>query len=641
MSVPTEKTARGDSFISEFDAHLFCEGTHYRIYKKLGAHQVAIDGVRGTHFAVWAPNAERVSVIGDFNNWDAGVHPMERVESMGIWTCFIPKIGEGALYKYLVVGRSGYQAEKTDPVGFASEMRPRTASVVWDLEKYSWQDAKWMERRDKSSNLEAPVSIYEVHLGSWMRCPEDNNRWLTYQELADKLIPYLQEMGFTHIEVMPVSEHPLDGSWGYQTTGYFAVTSRFGTPEEFMQFVDRLHQANIGVLIDWVPAHFPRDGHALGFFDGTHLYEHADPRQGEHKEWGTYVFNFGRYEVSNFLLSNAMFWFDKYHIDGLRVDAVASMLYLDYARKHDEWLPNKWGGRENVEAIDFLRKLNENVYGQYPSVMMIAEESTAWPSVTKPTYLGGLGFGLKWDMGWMNDTLKYMALDPIYRKFHHDKLTFRAMYATSENFVLPLSHDEVVHGKASLLSKMPGDAWQKFANLRLLLGYQFATPGKKLLFMGGEFGQWIEWNEDQSLDFHLLDYDTHRGMKQFVADLNKLYVSEPAMHEFDCQPHGFEWVDCQDAEQSVLTFLRKGRHYEDALLIALNFTPVPRHHYRIGVPHGGYWRELLNSDATVYGGSGLGNYGGVYSDEFWHHGRHNSISVTLPPLSMSVFKFRR
>lgn len=630
--------AKGSPFISDFDVHLFAEGTHERIYDKLGAHLIEVNGVKGTHFAVWAPNASRVSVIGDFNSWNTEANSMNIDHGTGIWTTFLPGLGQGTLYKFAVYGHNGYFAEKTDPVGFFSEMRPRTASVVWELDAYKWQDAKWLAERQKHNGLDAPVSIYELHLGSWMRVPDDGNRWLTYREMAEQLIPYLQKMHFTHVEVLPVSEHPLDASWGYQTTGYYAVTSRFGPPEDFMYLVDKLHQAGIGVIVDWVPAHFPKDGHALGLFDGTHLYEHADPRLGEHREWGTYVFNYGRYEVANFLLSNAMFWFDKYHIDGLRVDAVASMLYLDYARKHGEWLPNQYGGRENIAAIEFMRRLNERVYAKYPSAMMIAEESTAWPSVTKPTYLGGLGFGFKWDMGWMNDTLKYMALDPVHRKFHHDKLTFRSMYSFSENFILPISHDEVVHGKASLLSKMPGDHWQKFANLRLLLGYQYTCPGKKLLFMGSEFGQWIEWNEDQSLDWHLLEYPTHQGISQWVSDLNKAYKTEPALHEFDCIGDGYEWIDCQDNEQSILCFLRKGRNPQDYTLIACNFTPVPRWNYRVGVPHRGFWKEILNSDALIYGGSGLGNLGGRHSDEHYHHGRPHSISIVVPPLSLVVFR---
>ncbi|MBS2009616.1 MAG: 1,4-alpha-glucan branching protein GlgB [Cyanobacteria bacterium SZAS TMP-1] len=631
-------TDNARAFISDFDVHLFCEGTHYRLYEKLGAHPAQVNGVKGTHFAVWAPNATAVSVIGDFNKWDASKHPMQFLASSGLWTCFIPGLDIGTIYKYYIQGHNGYAAEKCDPMGFASEMRPKTASVVWELDKYKWQDAKWQEQKLAASALDAPISIYEVHLGSWMRVPEDGNRWLTYREMADKLVAYVVSMGFTHVEVMPVSEHPLDASWGYQTTGYFATTSRFGTPDDFMYLVDKFHQAGIGVLVDWVPAHFPKDGHALGLFDGTHLYEHADPRQGEHREWGTYVFNYGRYEVRNFLLSNAMFWFDRYHIDGLRVDAVASMLYLDYARKHGEWLPNQYGGRENIEAIDFMRMLNEKVYAEYPAAMMVAEESTAWPLVTRPTYVGGLGFGYKWDMGWMNDTLTYMALDPVHRKYHHDKLTFRSLYSFSENYILPLSHDEVVHLKHSLASKMPGDAWQQFANLRLLYGYQWTSPGKKLLFMGGEMAQWIEWNCDQSLDWHLLEYPQHNGVQQWLSDLNRVYREEPAMHEGDCHAGGFEWIDCQDTEQSILCFLRKGKDPADTVLVACNFTPLPRPHYRIGVPHGGFWKELLNSDALQYGGSGIGNLGGVYADDHWHHGRQHSVSIVLPPLSVVVLK---
>ena len=629
-----------ESFLTDFDLHLFNEGTHCRIYDKLGAHITSVDGVKGTHFAVWAPNAANVAVIGDFNQWDAAKNPMTLAAQSGIWSTFIPELLEGTIYKYHVASKvNGYNAEKTDPVGFASEMRPKTASVVWDIDKYKWKDSAWAAKRQKANALDAPVSIYELHLGSWMRKPEEGiAKWLTYRELADKLVPYVKELGFTHVEFMPVAEHPLDASWGYQSTGYYATTSRYGTPEDFMFLVDQLHQADIGVILDWVPAHFPRDGHGLGLFDGTHLYAHEDPRQGEHKEWGTYVFNFGRYEVANFLISNAMFWFDKYHIDGLRVDAVASMLYLNYARKDGEWVPNQYGGAENIQAIEFVRRLNERVYGEFPYAMMIAEESTAWPSVTRPTYLGGLGFGFKWDMGWMNDTLKYFALDPIHRKFHHDKLTFRGLYSFSENFMLPLSHDEVVHGKYSLLNKMPGDAWQKFANLRLLLGSQWTLPGKKLLFMGGEFGQWIEWNCDQSLDWHLLEHETHRGIQQWVADLNKLMKSDPAMYEYDCKPQGFEWVDCQDNEQSVVAYLRKSSDADDVVLVVVNFTPVPRSGYRIGVPQRGFWKEVLNSDATVYGGSGVGNYGGVWSDDWAKHGHDQSISLTLPPLSMVILK---
>jgi 1,4-alpha-glucan branching enzyme len=626
-------------FLSEYDVHLFSEGTHYRIYEKMGAHPTVLDGKAGTYFAVWAPNAHRVSVIGDFNNWNPETHPMELLNAAGIWTRFIPDVTQGAIYKFHIDSKhNGVTTVKTDPVGFFSEVRPKSASAVWDLDKYKWNDGGWQAKRKAANALDAPISVYELHLGSWRRVPDEENRWLTYRELAEELVPYVQELGYTHVEFMPVAEHPLDMSWGYQTIGLFAATSRFGTPDDLMYLIDKLHQAGIGVIVDWVPAHFPRDGHGLGLFDNTHLYEHADPRQGEHREWGTYVYNFGRNEVANFLLSNALFWFDKYHIDGLRVDAVASMLYLDYARKDGEWVANQYGGNENIEAIYFLRRLNEVVHAEYDYALMIAEESTAWGLVSRPTYVGGLGFTLKWDMGWMNDTLQYMALDPVHRRYHHDKLTFRSIYAFSENFLLPLSHDEVVHGKGSMLNKMPGDVWQKFANLRLLYGYQYSQPGKKLLFMGGEFGQWIEWNYDQSLDFHLLEYDTHKGLHRWVTDLNHAYKSEPALYEYDCNSAGFEWIDCQDSDQSVLAYLRKGKHFDDSVLVVCNFTPVVRWNYRIGVPIAGYWKELLNSDASDYGGSAVGNNGGVWSDQWYHHGRNWSINVVLPPLAVLMFK---
>lgn len=624
--------------ITDYDLHLFGEGTNYRIYEKMGAHSAVMGGKEGTHFAVWAPNAKAVSVIGDFNQWNPETNKMSVMSNSGVWTLFIPELKQGTLYKYKITSLEGGSEEKTDPFGFYSEVRPKTASIVYNLDNYKWSDDNWIKERKKRNALDAPISIYEVHLGSWMTIPEENNRWLTYRELADKLITHLENTGFTHVEFLPVAEHPLDMSWGYQITGYFAATSRFGTPEDFMYLVDKLHQANIGVILDWVPAHFPKDGHGLGKFDGSHLYEHSDPRQGMHHEWGTYVFNYGRHEVRNFLISNALFWFDKYHIDGLRVDAVASMLYLDYGRKDGEWVANEYGGRENIPAITFLRALNEVVYTEYNHALMIAEESTAWPQVARPTYVGGLGFGLKWDMGWMNDTLKFMALDPIYRRFHYNNLTFRGLYQFSENFVMPLSHDEVVHGKASLLNKMPGDAWQKFANLRLLLGYQFALPGKKLLFMGGEFGQWIEWNSDQSLDWHLLEFPLHAGMQKFTGDLNRLYRENPAMYELDCSEKGFSWIDCQDHDNVILAFLRQNSKVEESMVVICNFTPVPRYDYRIGVPQHAFYKEVLNSDASEYGGSGLGNFGGKHSDEHAHHGREYSISITIPPLSIVVFK---
>lgn len=634
-------TTTNESWITDFDLHLFSEGSHFRIYEKFGAHITTFNGKTGVRFTLWAPNAAHVSVIGDFNQWNQETNPMEVIHQSGVWTTFIPELKDGAIYKYCVHGQDGSRVEKTDPIGFASEVRPKTASIVHGLDTYKWNDAEWFKSQTNFNSLQSPVSIYELHLASWRRSPEDGNRWLTYRELARDLVPYLVEMGYTHVEFLPVSEHPLDQSWGYQTLGLFAATSRFGTPEDLMFLIDELHQAGIGVIVDWVPAHFPRDGHGLGHFDGTHLYEHADPRQGEHREWGTYVYNYGRHEVKNFLISNALFWFDKFHIDGMRVDAVASMLYLDYARKDGEWVANKYGGRENLEAVDFLRRLNEVVYTEYPHALMIAEESTAWPQVARPTYLGGLGFGLKWDMGWMNDTLKYISNDPVYRRYHHNNLTFRGLYQFSENFVLPLSHDEVVHGKGSMINKMPGDIWQKFANLRLLYGYQYTLPGKKLLFMGSEFGQWREWNHDDSLDWHLLQYGTHSGLQKWVADLNHLYKSDPALHFRDCDPSGFEWVDCSDSDQSILTYLRRGPSPEDVIIVSANFTPVPRSGYRIGLPEAGFWQEVLNSDATEYGGSGSGNYGGVWSDDHAHHARPYSASITIPPLSVVMFKLKR
>jgi 1,4-alpha-glucan branching enzyme len=618
---------------------LFSEGTHYRTYEKLGAHLINRDGNPGTHFAVWAPNAQQVSVIGEFNGWKATAHPMRCRGRSGVWDCFIPGVSSGALYKYAIRSQyHDYTVEKADPYGFAAEIRPRTASKVWELTGYAWGDQEWMDRRGRAQSLDAPMAIYEVHLGSWRRVPHEGSRYLTYRELAQCLPAYLHDMGFTHVEFLPVSEHPFDGSWGYQTVGYFAPTSRFGNPQDFMHLVDTLHQHGIAVILDWVPAHFPRDQHGLAYFDGTHLYEHADPRKGAHQDWGTLIFNYGRREVANFLISNALFWLDKYHIDGLRVDAVASMLYLDYSRRAGEWLPNEFGGRENLEAITFLRRFNERVYGDYPTALTMAEESTAWPMVSKPTYLGGLGFGLKWDMGWMHDTLAYMAHDPVHRKYHHNQLTFRMLYAFTENFVLPLSHDEVVHGKGALLAKMPGDLWQKFANLRLMLGYMYTQAGKKLLFMGGEIGQWNEWYHESSLDWHLLDFPLHQGLQRWVRDLNTKYRGEPALHMLDCSPAGFEWVDCGDWEQSILSWYRRASTNRDVILVACNFTPVPRHNYHIGVPIGGYWHEILNSDAPLYGGGGQGNLGGCEAQPTPMHGRSHSLSLTLPPLGIVVFR---
>lgn len=629
------------TFIGEIDHHLLAEGKHYRSYEKMGAHLTEIDGQSGTHFAVWAPNALEVSVIGEWNEWKTGVNPMVQRKDNGIWESFIPEARHGALYKYAIRSRyNDFRTDKSDPYAFATELVPQTASCIWELSGYQWNDSKWMKTRAHSNALDAPLSIYEVHLGSWRRVPEEGNRFLTYREIATQLVEYMHQMGYTHVEFLPVSEHPFYGSWGYQTVAYYAPTRRYGTPQDFMYLVDILHQNGIGVILDWVPAHFPRDGHGLGYFDGTHLYEHADPRQGLHVDWGTFIFNYGRPEVVNFLLSNALFWLEKYHIDGLRVDAVASMLYLDYGRKQGEWVANKYGGRENLEAIDFLRRFNELVYEEFPGVLTIAEESTAWPLVSRPTYVGGLGFSMKWNMGWMHDTLEYFEKDPIYRGYHHNKLTFGIVYAFSENFILPFSHDEVVHLKRSMLDKMPGDYWQKCANLRLLYGFMYGHPGKKLLFMGGEIGQWREWNHDTALDWHLLEHPMHSGIQHWVQDLNRNYRELSELHEVDYDWKGFEWIDCNDYIESVVSFVRYGKDRDSAVLFAYNFTPVPRYDYRIGVPWEGFWQEILNSDGRIYGGSGLGNFGGVNSDPVSHHGRSSSIRITLPPLAAVVFQHK-
>jgi 1,4-alpha-glucan branching enzyme len=626
------------SFLTQQDRYLFNEGTHLRLYDKLGAHLLERDGVPGTHFAVWAPDAEQVYVMGDFNGWNKSSHPLRPCESSGIWVGFVPGVTEGAPYKYHVVSRyHGYRVDKADPFAFRAEVPPNTASIVCRLD-YEWNDQEWMAQRHRHNSLNAPLAIYEVHLGSWRRVPEQGDRPLSYREFADQLVDYVKGMGFTHVELMPVMEHPFYGSWGYQVTGYFAPTSRYGRPQDFMHLVDTLHQNGIGVILDWVPAHFPTDAHGLGYFDGTYLYEHADPRLGWHPDWKSSIFNYGRTEVRSFLLSNALFWLDKYHIDGLRVDAVASMLYLDYSRREDEWVPNYYGGRENLEAIAFLRRMNEEVYRNYPDVQTFAEESTAWPMTSRPVYLGGLGFGFKWDMGWMHDTLSYFSREAVHRKFHHNELTFRSMYAFTENFVLPLSHDEVVHGKRSLLDKMPGDEWQKFANLRALFGYMYAQPGKKLLFMGGEWGQGREWDHENSLDWHLLGVPWHAGVHRWVRHLNWFYRTEPAMHELDLSPAGFEWIDASDSDQSVFTFLRRGKTTPTVILVACNFTPVPRFHYRVGVPHGGYWREVLNGDAREYAGSGQGNLGGLLAEPVECHGRPFSLDLTLPPLAVVFFR---
>ena len=640
------------SILSEFDLYLFGQGKHYHLYEKMGAHPRTVNGVSGTNFALWSPNAQAVSVIGDFNHWDRGKHPMQlRHHDLGVWECFIPGLEVGVLYKYAIASKfHNYRVDKTDPYGLAFELRPNTASIVTDIHLHQWQDQEWMRQRAQHQQFGAPISIYEVHLGSWRHIPErhvegavEEDRFMTYRELAHALAPYVKELGFTHIELLPITEYPYDGSWGYQVTGYYAPTSRFGTPEDFQYFVDYLHQQGIGVLLDWVPSHFPKDGFALSYFDGTHLYEYADPRKGEHKEWGTYVFDYGRSEVRNFLITSALLWLREYHIDGLRVDAVASMLYLDYMRPSGERIANQYGGREHLEAVDFLRQLNEAVYAEVPSTIIVAEESTSWPLVSRPTYVGGLGFTFKWNMGWMHDMLEYMHLDPIYRRYYQNNITFSLMYAYSENFILPLSHDEVVHIKGSLINKMPGDLWQRFANLRAFFGYMWGHPGKKLLFMGGEFGQWSEWNFAESLDWHLLEPPSdprHAQLRTFVSDLNQLYQHEPALSVLDCDPQGFSWIDCHDSDNSVISFMRRSEREEETLVFVCNFTPLPRHGYRLGVPFPGDYYELLNSDETHYGGSGLVNRQAMPSGPiFWQSCPH-SILLTLSPLSTIILKRR-
>ncbi len=628
----------GSPFLTDDDVYLFNEGNHFRLYEKMGAHLTTVDGQAGVYFAVWAPNAEYVAVIGDWNGWNAGQNPLTLRGSSGIWEGFIPGVGKGACYKFHIASRfHGYREDKTDPFGAYYEVPPRTAAVVWDRD-YEWGDSGWMQTRGRLQGLQAPMAIYELHAGSWMRVPEEGNRPLTYRELAPKLAEHVKRAGFTHVELLPITEHPFYGSWGYQATGFFAPTSRYGTPQDFMYFVDYLHQQGIGVILDWVPSHFPTDGFGLSYFDGTHLFEHADPRKGYHPDWGSYIFNYGRNEVRSFLISSALCWLDKFHIDGLRVDAVASMLYLDYSRKQGEWIPNEYGGNENIEAIMFLRQFNTEVYKNYPDAQTIAEESTAWPMVSRPTYVGGLGFGFKWDMGWMHDTLSYFRRDPIYRRYHHHELTFRGLYMFSENYVLSISHDEVVHGKGSLLDKMAGDVWQKFANLRLLYAYMYGQPGKKLLFMGCEFGQWREWKHDESLDWHLLEQPSHRGVLDALADLNRLYVSEPALHELDADPASYEWVDANNAEESIYAFLRKSQSTDDVILVVINCTPVVRYGYRVGVPRPGWWAELFNSDAKEYWGSGVGNAGGRHAEEHPAHGRPYSLCLDLPPLGALFLK---
>ena len=625
------------TLLSDLDLHLFNEGTHLQIHKKLGAHAATFDGVGGLHFAVWAPNASGVRVVGDFNGWNGRAHAMQPVGSSGIWAVFVPGLSMGEKYKYEVCGADGAVTLKADPYATRFEVPPRSATIAWDGSGFQWHDDEWMRNRARNGSLlDRPVSAYEVHLGSWRRTLD--NQLLSYRDIADQLVAYVTEMGFTHVELMPVMEHPFTGSWGYQVTGFFAPTSRFGLPEDFKYLVDRCHEAGIGVILDWVPGHFPKDEHGLIRFDGTALYEHDDPRKGEHQEWGTLVFNYGRHEVRNFLLANALFWLDEYHVDGLRVDAVASMLYLDYSRQEGQWVPNRFGGRENLEAIDFLRQLNTLVHERHPGAVTIAEESTAWPAVSRPVYTGGLGFTFKWNMGWMHDMLGYMSRDPVHRKWAQNDITFSMLYAFTENFVLPFSHDEVVHGKRSMLTKMPGDQWQRFANLRTLYGYMFGHPGKKLLFMGGEFGQTREWNHDFSLDWDLSQYPPHRGLQRLVADLNRLYREEASLHELDVAPEGFSWIDCNDHDNSVVSFLRRARDPNNFTAFVLNFTPVPRHAYRVGVPEAGRYRELLNTDAAAYGGSNAGNAGLATTEQIPAHGYPHSLSLTIPPLACVVLK---
>jgi 1,4-alpha-glucan branching enzyme len=636
----SEKILHGVTLLTDHDIYLFKEGNHFTLHNKLGAHLMSVDDKKGTLFAVWAPNAKRVSVIGDFNGWNKKSHPLAaRWDGSGIWEGFIPDIEQGTIYKYYIVSHhNNYKVEKCDPFAFHCETSPKTASIVWDL-RHKWHDSEWMISRHAKNALNAPWSLYEVHLGSWKRVPEEGNRSLSYREVAPYLAEYVKDMGFTHVELMPVMEHPFYGSWGYQITGFFAPTSRYGTPQDFMYLVDNLHQNGIGVVLDWVPSHFPDDEHGLIYFDGTHLYEHADPRKGFHPDWKSYIFNYGRNEVRNFLISSSTFWIEKYHIDGFRVDAVASMLYLDYGREKGEWIPNEYGGKENIEAIHFLKRFNEMVYTSTgEGVQTIAEESTAWPMVSRPPYLGGLGFGMKWNMGWMHDTLDYFSYDPVFRKYSHSQLTFSIWYAFSENFILPLSHDEVVHGKGSLFGKMSGDECQKYANLRLLYGYMYGHPGKKLLFMGGEIAQWKEWNHEESLEWHVLEYPYHRGVQRWVRDLNHLYKTEPALHELDFSNEGFQWIDFHNWEESIISFIRKGSSADALILVICNMTPVPRYNYKIGVPRGGFWTEILNSDAPVYGGSGVGNAGGLEASPIPAHGKNHSLSLTLPPLGILFFR---
>ena len=625
--------------LTDFDLHLLSEGTHYRAWEKLGPHRVTIGSVTGVHFAVWAPNAQRVSVIGDFNRWDGRVHVLRRLVPSGIWEIFIPELADGACYKFEIRTPQGHLLQKADPYARRFEVPPNTASVVWTEGGYEWRDHDWLRERPSFNGWhDRPQAIYEVHLGSWRRVPEEGSRYLTYRELAHTLVPYVREMGYTHIELMPVMEHPFSGSWGYQVIGFFAPTSRFGTPDDFRYFVDECHRHQIGVIVDWVPGHFPKDAHGLARFDGTALYEHDDPRKGEHQDWGTLIFNYGRSEVRTFLLSNALFWLEEFHVDGLRVDAVASMLYLDYSRTEGQWIPNQYGGRENLEAVSFLQHMNTVTHGRVAGSITAAEESTSWPAVSKPVYVGGLGFTFKWNMGWMHDMLEYLRQDPVHRRWHHGQITFSMLYAFTENFVLPFSHDEVVHGKGSMLDKMPGDVWQKHANLRALYGYMYGHPGKKLMFMGDEFGQWREWNYDASLDWHLLEEPMHRGMRKWVQDLNFTYQRERSLHEVDFEGSGFTWIDCNDNENSIISMIRRARDAQDFTVMLVNFTPVPRHGYRVGVPEAGWYRELLNSDGEMYGGGNMGNGGGVHTEPIPSHGYEQSLTVIVPPLGFVMFK---
>ena len=625
--------------LSDFDLHLFAEGTHYRVWERFGAHRMTVGDVAGVHFAVWAPNAQRVSVIGDFNRWDGRVHPMRRLVPSGVWEIFLPDVRDGECYKFEVRTKAGHLRQKADPYARHFEVPPRTASTIWSDTRYEWRDDEWVrERPSREGWRDRPMAVYEVHLGSWRRVVEEGHRFQTYREMAATLVPYARDMGFTHIELMPIMEHPFGGSWGYQVIGFFAPTSRFGTPDDFKFFIDECHRHGLGVILDWVPGHFPKDEHGLAEFDGTALYEHADPRRGEHQEWGTLIFNYSRNEVRSFLFSNALFWLEEFHLDGLRVDAVASMLYLDYSRPEGEWVPNEFGGRENLEAVAFLQQLNVLTHGRVPGTITIAEESTSWPGVSRPVHLGGLGFSFKWNMGWMHDMLEYIREDPVHRRWHHGQITFSLLYAFTENFVLPFSHDEVVYGKGSMLSKIPGDPWQKHATLRTLYGYMYCHPGKKLLFMGSEFGQWNEWNVDASLDWHLLAEPLHEAQRRWVRDLNHLYRHEPALHQVDFEPAGFSWIDCHDADNSVVSLIRRARDDRDFLVVVANFTPVPRRGYQIGVPEGGWYRELLNSDAEIYGGSNVGNGGGVQAGARGMQGFSYSLSLTLPPLGVLVFK---